>query len=82
MAEQEQNGVTIPSSAAKMFPKMLFLPPSALRVRSGVKKVRTIPTKKIINVSSNSTLGNSKTKNQIASVQCSPRVICNTSAIK
>ena len=72
MAEQEQNGVTMPKLAAIKLPVNLFLPSSALRVRSGVKKVRIMPTKKMINVSRSITFGNSKTKKRKASVRWIP----------
>ena len=74
MAEHEQNGVTIPKADAITFPVKVFFPSSALRVRSGVKYVRIIPTKKIISVRSIMTLGNSKTKKRTASVRCAPFV--------
>src|SRR5450759_4839170 len=48
IAEHEQNGVTIPNAAAITLPVKVFFPSSALRVRSGVKYVLIIPTKKII----------------------------------
>ena len=63
MAEHEQKGVTMPNIAAMTFPVKVLLPSNALRVRSGVKKLLMIPTKKIIKVSNNNTLGNSKIKN-------------------
>jgi len=48
-ALQEQNGVKIPSSAANIFPKHLFLPEDKItRVFSGGKNERIIDTKKII----------------------------------
>src|SRR5664280_706675 len=72
IAEHEQNGVTIPKAEAITFPVKGFFPSSALRVRSGVKYVRIIPTQKIISVRSIMTLGNSKTKKRIASVRCAP----------
>lgn len=45
-AEQEQNGVTMPSKAAITFPADSRFPARMRRVRSGVKKVRMTPTKK------------------------------------
>lgn len=72
IAEQEQNGVTIPNIAAKTFPVKVFLPSKAFLVFSGVKNVRIIPTKNIINANNNITFGTSKMKNRIASVKCSP----------
>jgi hypothetical protein len=59
IAEQEQNGVTIPNVAAIILPVKVCLPSSAFLVRSGVKKVRIIPTRKIMRVSKSKTLGNS-----------------------
>ena len=74
MAEQEQNGVTIPSSEARTFPVKSDLPSSTFRVLSGEKYERMMPTKKIINVSKSRTFGNSKTKNRKASVKRKPFV--------
>jgi hypothetical protein len=56
-AEQEQKGVTIPRSAARTLPTDSRFPARMARVRSGVKKDRTIPTAKTISVKSSSTLG-------------------------
>ena len=56
-AEQEQNGVTTPNNAAKTFPNDSRLPASTRRVRSGVKKDRTMPTPKTTSVKSSNTLG-------------------------
>ena len=81
IAEQEQNGVTIPNVAAITLPVKVFLPSSALRVRSGVKYVLIIPTKKIISVNNINTFGNSKIKNRNASVRCAPFGIPNTESI-
>ena len=81
IAEQEQNGVTIPNADAITLPVKVFLPSSALRVRSGVKYVLIIPTKKIMSVRSIMTFGNSKTKKRSASVRCSPFVIPKTDPI-
>jgi hypothetical protein len=81
IAEQEQNGVTMPKVDAITFPVKVFFPSSALRVRSGVKYVLMIPTKKIISVSNIMTLGNSKTKNRSASVRCAPFVMPKTESI-
>src|SRR5450759_4453269 len=78
IAEHEQKGVTMPNAAAITFPVKVFFPSSALRVRSGVKKVLIIPTKKIMSASSIITFGNSKTKKHIASVRCAPFVIPRT----
>ncbi len=58
-AEQEQNGVTIPSMAARIFPKPWRLPPNRARVRSGLKKVRRIEIRKIIPESRSRILGTS-----------------------
>ena len=69
-AEQEQNGVTIPSSAASTLPTDSRLPARIARVRSGVKNERTTPTPKTTSVSSMSTLGTSKTKNSTALPRC------------
>jgi hypothetical protein len=77
MAEQEQNGVTIPSNDAITFPVKSDFPSSALRVFSGEKYERTIPTRKIISVSRRRTFGTSKIKNLIASVKRLPAVIPN-----
>src|SRR5450759_420308 len=81
IAEHEQNGVTIPNADAITFPVKVFFPSSALRVRSGVKYVLIIPTKKIIKVSSIMTFGNSNTKKRRASVRCAPLVIPKTESI-
>src|SRR5450830_1225696 len=51
-AEQEQNGVTMPSSAASTLPSDSRLPVSILRVRSGVKNERMTPTAKTTSVKS------------------------------
>ena len=56
-AEQEQNGVTTPSSAARTLPTAVFFPASIARVFSGVKNDRRMPIPKTISVSSMSTLG-------------------------
>ncbi len=56
-AEQEQNGVTMPSDAARTLPTPSRLPDSSARVRSGEKKVWTMPITKTMPVSSSSTLG-------------------------
>ena len=45
-AEQEQKGVTMPSSAASTLPADSRLPARTRRVRSGVKNERTMPTPK------------------------------------
>ena len=58
-AEQEQNGVTMPSSAASTLPVDSRRPESIRRVRSGVKNDRTMPTPNTTSVSSSSTLGDS-----------------------
>ena len=81
IAEHEQNGVTIPNADAITLPVKVFFPSSALRVRSWVKYVRIIPTKKIISVSNIMTFGNSKTKKRRASVRCAPLVIPKTESI-
>src|SRR5450759_1673832 len=72
IAEHEQNGVTMPNADAIKFPVKVFFPSSALRVRSGVKYVLIMPTKKIMSVSNIMTFGNSKTKNRRVSVICAP----------
>jgi len=56
-AEHEQNGVTTPSSAAITLPTASRLPASVRRVRSGVKKVRMMPTPNTTSTSSISTFG-------------------------
>ena len=56
-AEQEQNGVTTPSSAASTLPADSRLPARIRRVRSGVKKERTTPTPKTTTTSSIRTFG-------------------------
>jgi hypothetical protein len=81
IAEQEQNGVTIPRADAIILPVKVFFPSSALRVLSGVKYVLIIPTTNIIRVSSNITFGNSKTKKRRASVRCAPFGIPKTESI-
>ena len=58
-AEQEQNGVTMPSNEASTFPTASFCPARMRRVRSGVKKERTTPTAKTTRTSNKSTLGTS-----------------------
>jgi hypothetical protein len=58
-AEHEQKGVTTPSRAASTLPALSRLPASTLRVRSGVKKERTMPTTKTTRVSSRRTFGTS-----------------------
>src|ERR1035437_3273514 len=73
-AEQEQNGVTTPSSAANTLPTNSLRPDKIRRVRSAVKKVRTIPTPNTIAASSSRTLGVSKTKNSIAAPSRPPRL--------
>jgi hypothetical protein len=81
MAEHEQNGVTIPSMDAITFPVKSDLPSSAFRVLSGVKKLRMIPTMKMISTSKSRTLGTSKIKNRRASVRCLPCVNLKISSI-
>jgi hypothetical protein len=56
-AEQEQNGVTVPSSAASTLPADSRRPARTRLVRSGVKKERTMPTPNTTATSSISTLG-------------------------
>ena len=56
-AEQEQKGVTTPSSAARTLPADSRRPARIRRVRSGVKKERTMPTPKTTSVRSIRTLG-------------------------
>jgi hypothetical protein len=81
IAEHEQNGVTIPSNDANMFPVKSDLPSRIFRVFSGVKYERIIPTKKIISVSRSITFGNSKTKNLKVSVRRAPFVNANPVSI-
>ena len=56
-AEQEQNGVTMPSNAASTLPVDSRRPDSIRRVRSGVKNDRTMPTPNTTSVSSSQHLG-------------------------
>ena len=56
-AEQEQNGVTMPSSAARTLPTDSRRPARTRLVRSGVKNERMMPTPKTTSTSSISTLG-------------------------
>jgi hypothetical protein len=56
-AEHEQKGVTTPNRAARTLPTASRRPASIRRVRSGVKKERTMPTPKTTTKSSISTLG-------------------------
>src|SRR5512138_2201454 len=63
-------GVAMPKSAAKTFPTDSLFPARIFRVRSGVKKERTIPTPKTTRMRSSSTLGTSKTKNSTAEPRC------------
>ena len=51
IAEQEQNGVTIPSKPAKTFPPNNDLPSSFLRVFSGEKNDRAMPAIKMTSTS-------------------------------
>ncbi len=62
-AEQEQKGVGTPRIAASTLPTDSRLPASMRRVRSGVKKLRRIPTPKTTRSRSMRTLGDSKMKN-------------------
>src|SRR6266568_2946713 len=62
-AEQEQNGVTTPSSAASTLPTDSRFPRRMSRVRSALKKDWTIPTPKTIRASRRRTLGASYRKN-------------------
>ncbi len=55
-ALHEQNGVTMPSSAANTFPTPSRLPPSSARVRSTLMNDRRTVTTKMIPVSSNAIL--------------------------
>ena len=68
-AEHEQNGVTMPSSAASTLPADSLRPARIRRVRSGVKNERTMPTPNTTSISSISTFGDSKTKNSTAEAQ-------------
>jgi len=74
IAEQEQNGVTIPKKDAITFPVKSDLPSRIFLVFSGEKYERIMPTMNIINVRSNKTFGTSKIKNLNASVKCVPVV--------
>jgi len=65
-AEQEQNGVTMPSEAAKTFPTDSRRPAKTRRVRSGVKNDLIMPTAKTTNVSNIKTFGVSNKKNDTA----------------
>ena len=56
-AEHEQNGVTMPSNAARTLPTDSRRPASSRRVRSAVKNVRITPTPKTTSTSSISTFG-------------------------
>ena len=56
-AEQEQNGVTMPSVAASTLPTPSRLPARSARVLSGEKKLRTTPMPNTTSVSSISTFG-------------------------
>ncbi len=56
-AEQEQNGVTTPSSAARALPAPSLRPASSARVRSGAKNVCTTPMTKTTPTSSSRTFG-------------------------
>lgn len=58
-AEQEQKGVTMPSSAASTLPTSLRRPERSARVRSGETKVRTTPMPNTTRVSSSRTFGTS-----------------------
>ena len=69
IAEQEQNGVTIPSVLAITLPTNNGFPSSAFLVLSAEKYVRIMPTTKTINVSSSKTFGTSNIKNRIDSVR-------------
>ena len=69
-AEQEQNGVTMPSSAASTLPADSRRPCKIARVRSGVKYERTMPTPKTTSPSSISTFGVSYRKNSTARASC------------
>ena len=73
-AEQEQKGVTIPSKAARTLPTDSLRPAKTRRVLSGVKKERTIPTKKTTRVSNISTFGTSYTKKAMADASRVPCV--------
>jgi hypothetical protein len=72
IAEQEQNGVTIPSIDAITFPVNSDFPSKAFLVLSGVKKLRMIPTTKMIRTSNRRTFGTSKMKKRRASERCFP----------
>jgi hypothetical protein len=65
IAEQEQNGVTIPSIAARTLPANNDLPSKSFRVFSGEKKERTIPERKITRIKSRKIFCRVAKKNQI-----------------
>jgi len=71
MAEHEQNGVTIPSDGAIIFPVKSDLPSNALCLRSGENQVRIIPTKKMMMTSNIHTLRTSKRKKRTVGKMCS-----------
>ena len=56
-AEQEQNGVTMPSEAASTLPTPSARPASKARVRSGEKKDVNMPMTNTTPASSSSTFG-------------------------
>ena len=74
-AEHEQNGVKIPRLAAATLPSPSRLPARKARVRSGEKKLRTMPMANTTSASSMSTLGVSKMKKLAASCRWLPGVI-------
>jgi hypothetical protein len=78
-AEQEQKGVTIPKSAAKILPTDSRLPANIFLVLSLVKNVRIIPTPKTTKVRSIITLGVSYRKNWIAAPRWLPWINPNKS---
>ena len=66
-AEQEQNGVTVPSIAASTLPMPSRFPARRTRVFSGEKKLRTTPMPNTTSASSISTFGVSYAKKLTAS---------------
>ena len=78
-AEQEQNGVTVPSNAASTLPTVSRRPAKMRRVRSAVKNVRITPTPKTTSTSNMRTLGVSYRKKATDSPRRLPLVRPRTS---
>ena len=74
-AEHEQNGVTTPRREAKTLPVDSRRPLRMRRVRSGVKKERTIPTPKTTTRRSINTFGASKRKNVSVDASLEPALM-------